>query len=74
MLKLRSDLQLGQLERNWRSGPFLILALAAFIVLAGIGTLIYNDRLYESMRRAETKSQAEVLAASVTAALDFDDA
>jgi signal transduction histidine kinase len=52
----------------------LILALAAFIVLAGIGTLIYNDRLYESMRRAETKSQAEVLAASVTAALDFDDA
>jgi hypothetical protein len=74
MLQPRSDSKPGQLESNWRSGPFLILALAAFIVLAGIGTLIYNDRLYESMRRAETKSQAEVLAASVTAALDFDDA
>ncbi len=74
MLQPRSDRGLSKLESNWRSGPFLILALAAFIVLAGIGTLIYNDRLYESMRRAETKSQAEVLAASVTAALDFDDA
>ena len=73
MLLPRSDRDLGKLESNWRSGPFLILALAAFIVLTGIGTLIYNDRLYESMRRAETKSQAEVLAASVTAALDFDD-
>jgi signal transduction histidine kinase len=52
----------------------MILSLAAFIVLAGIGTLIYNDRLYESLRMAETRSQAEVLAASVTAALDFDDA
>jgi signal transduction histidine kinase len=74
MLLQRSDRSLGKLKSNWRSGPFLILALAAFIVLAGIGTLIYNDRLYESMRRAETTSQAEVLAASMTAALDFDDA
>jgi signal transduction histidine kinase len=74
MLLPRSDHKLVQLESKWRSGPFLILALAAFIVLAGIGTLVYNDRLYESLRRAETKSQAEVLAASVTAALDFDDA
>jgi signal transduction histidine kinase len=74
MLLPRPDRDLIRMESNWRSGPFLILALAAFIVLAGIGTLIYNDRIYESMRRAETKSQAEVLAASVMAALDFDDA
>ena len=74
MLQKRINRPLGLIEGDWRSGPFLILALAAFIVLAGIGTLIYNDRLYESMRRAETNSQAEVLAASLTAALDFDDA
>jgi signal transduction histidine kinase len=58
---------------SWRSGPFLVLAFAAFIVLAGIGTLIYNDRSYDAWRRAETRSQAEVLAASLTAALDFGD-
>jgi signal transduction histidine kinase len=74
MLQPPSNRNLGQLQSNWRSGPLLIFALAAFIVLAGIGTLIYNDRLYESMRSAETKSQAEVLAASLTAALDFGDA
>jgi signal transduction histidine kinase len=58
---------------RWRSGPGLILALAAFIVLAGIGILLYNDRGYESARRAETRIQAEVLGASLTAALDFED-
>jgi hypothetical protein len=45
MLLPRAERPSSQLESNWRSGPFLILALAAFIVLAGIGTLIYNDRL-----------------------------
>lgn len=62
-----------KLAASWTAGSLLILALAAFIVLAGLGTLIYNDRQYDDDRGAETKSQAEVLAASLTAALDFDD-
>lgn len=63
----------ARLATSWSSGSFVILAVAAFIVLAGLGTLIYNDRQSDKQRFAETKSQAEVLAASLTAALDFDD-
>ncbi len=62
-----------RLETSWTSGSLLILVLAAFIVLAGLGTIAYNDHQYDTDRAAETRSQAEVLGASLTAALDFDD-
>jgi signal transduction histidine kinase len=56
-----------------KSAPWVIFALAAFIVVAGILTLINNDRNYLLLRQQETRSQAEILAASVAAAVDFGD-
>ena len=53
--------------------PWLVFAIAALIVFGGIITLANNDRNYSALRQQETQGQAEVLAESVRAAVDFGD-
>ncbi len=58
---------------NWRSGPVAIFALAFLLLLAGMGIIIQNEASYREIKAQETRVQAEILAATVAPALDFDD-
>jgi signal transduction histidine kinase len=62
------------LSRNWLNAPGMIVGIVILLVLAGIGVIIQNEAAYRDLQRQETRVQAEILAASVAAALDFDDA
>jgi len=52
-------------------GP--VFAGTILLLLIGIFAALYEDHLYESQRMEAAHGQAEILAASVTAALAFDD-
>ena len=43
------------------------------LLLAGIGIILQNEAAYRDLQAQETRVQADILAASVTAALDFGD-
>jgi PAS domain S-box-containing protein len=58
----------------WAAIPWLVLLGVASLLIAGIATAVYSDRLYQQQATREAQAQAAILAASVTAALDFDDA
>jgi signal transduction histidine kinase len=62
-----------RLGDKWGSGPGAIFAIALFLLLAGLGLIIQNEANYREIKAQETHVQAEILAATVTAALDFDD-
>ncbi len=51
----------------------LVLVVAGLLLAAGLSAALYNERAYRQAREHEIVSQAQVLAASVTAALSFDD-
>ena len=51
----------------------LVMVLAALLLVGGFLAAAFNDQYYRSAREREVASQAQVLAASVTAALAFDD-
>jgi signal transduction histidine kinase/ActR/RegA family two-component response regulator len=53
---------------------FLVLAAAAALLIAGVVMGIYNERQHQNMKAQSTDVQAQILAASVTAALTFDEA
>ena len=57
----------------WKSWPGIALLGAALIVLTGIATGLYNEEIYRIHRAREVSAQARILAASVTAALAFND-
>ena len=59
---------------RWRLMPGLTLATALLLLLASIGMAAFNEKLYRDQKQHEVRVQAEILAASVTAALAFDDA
>ena len=65
---------LGRLPETWRNAPVAIVATVALLLLAGIGIILQNEAAYRDLQAQETRVQAEILSASVTAALDFDDA
>ena len=48
--------------------------MALLLLVAGIGVIFQNEATYRELKVGETRVQAEILAASVTAALDFGDA
>jgi signal transduction histidine kinase len=50
-----------------------IFAIALFLLVAGLGTILQNEANYRQLKTEETRIQAEILAATVAAALDFDD-
>jgi signal transduction histidine kinase/CheY-like chemotaxis protein len=55
------------------NAPTAIVAIVALLLLAGIGIIAQNEAAYRELQSQETRVQAEILAASVTAALDFGD-
>ena len=56
------------------AAPATILVFVALLVLAGVGVIVQNEATYRDIQQQETRVQAEILAASVSAALDFGDA
>ena len=52
----------------------MIVAVVALMVLAGIGIIVQNEAASRELQAQQTRVQAEILAASVAAALDFGDA
>ena len=62
------------LPERWGNAPFAIVATVALLLLAGIGIILQNEAAYRDLQAQETRVQAEILSASVAAALDFGDA
>jgi signal transduction histidine kinase/CheY-like chemotaxis protein len=60
-------------RNGWTSTPLAIFAFAVLILLGGIGVIVQNEGSYGRARIEQTRGLAEVLAASATAAVDFDD-
>ncbi|MGQ0740991.1 MAG: ATP-binding protein [Alphaproteobacteria bacterium] len=58
---------------RWTMGPVLALAGAVLLLAAGVATAVYQNSLYTAQKTHEVTAQAQILAASVTAALDFND-
>ncbi len=61
-------------SRTWIDAPAVIVVVVVLLLLAGIGVIIQSEAAYRDLQQQETRVQAEILAASVTAALDFEDA
>jgi len=53
--------------------PAIALAAAALVSVAGVFGSLYEDQLYRTQKVDELGTQAKILAASVTAALAFND-
>ncbi len=62
-----------RLARRWGMAPAAIVGIVALLLLAGFGTIALNEAAYRDIQAQETRVQAEILAASVAAALDFGD-
>ena len=60
-------------SRSWIDAPAVIVAVVVLLLLAGIGVIMQSEAAYRDLQEQETRVQAEILAASVTAALDFED-
>jgi signal transduction histidine kinase/CheY-like chemotaxis protein len=58
---------------EWRTAPTAIFLIAMLIVAGGIGIILQNEVTFRSARDRQAMVAAEVLAGSVTAAVDFDD-
>jgi signal transduction histidine kinase len=58
---------------GWTSTPLAIFIFALLILLGGIAVIVQNEGSYDKARIEQTRGLADVLAASATAAVDFDD-
>jgi signal transduction histidine kinase len=65
---------LRRLAGNRWSLPVAVSLLVLLVLGTGLGVIFQNERNYRVQKLSETEVQAEILAASVTAALDFRDA
>jgi signal transduction histidine kinase len=63
----------ARLSERWSNRPLAIVAIVALLLLAGIGIILQNEAAYRDLQTQETRVQADILSASVTAALDFGD-
>lgn len=60
---------------RWRGFPIAVTGtLVALLLLAGILIVAQGEASYLAQKQRETHAQVDILAASVAAALDFDDA
>jgi signal transduction histidine kinase/CheY-like chemotaxis protein len=59
--------------RSWRRAPAAIFAVAVLILLGGVLVVVQNEGTYRGNRTQQALVQAEILAASVAAPLDFSD-
>jgi signal transduction histidine kinase len=64
---------LTKLPQRWSNAPVAIVSMVALLLLAGIGIIVQSEAAYRELQQQETRVQAEILAASVAAALDFGD-
>jgi signal transduction histidine kinase/CheY-like chemotaxis protein len=65
---------LPALVDRWPNVPALAGLFALLLLAAGLGVIFQNEAVYRTQKQNEAVVQAEILAASVTAALDFGDA
>jgi len=60
-------------RRLQRAIPWTALIGAVVLLLAGVAMAFYEEQLYQTQRLREVREEAEILAASETAALSFND-
>ena len=65
--------RLARLPERWSNAPVAIVAIVGLLLLTGIAVIFQNEAAYRDLQQQEARVQAEILAASVTAALDFAD-
>jgi len=58
---------------EWRTAPATIFVVAILIVVGGFAIIFQNEITYRATRDRQAAVAAQVLAASVTAAVDFSD-
>ena len=58
---------------EWRMAPATIFIVAVLILAGGVGIILQNESTFRAARNQQALVAAEVLAQSVTAAVDFDD-
>ena len=63
----------SRLARRWGLAPAAVGGIVVLLLLAGLGTVAQNEAAYRDLQVQETRVQAEILAASAAAALDFED-
>ena len=63
----------GRIWRSWRIIPLVALGGALTLLFAGVIAGLYGERLYHSQKAREVGVQADILAATVSAAVVFDD-
>ncbi|HEX2758962.1 MAG TPA: CHASE sensor domain-containing protein, partial [Rhizomicrobium sp.] len=59
--------------RRWNWPIVTALAAAVLLLLAGVGMARYEDQLYAAQQTRDVSEQAQILAASITAAVSFGD-
>ena len=69
----RRSLRRLRAQLGWSNAPAAIVLIVALLLLAGIGIIAQSEAAYRDLKTQETRVQAEILAASVVAALDFGD-
>jgi hypothetical protein len=62
-----------RMVREWNMPVAAALVAAALLLTAGILMAAYEERLYSEQQIKDVREQAEILAASVSAAILFDD-
>ena len=60
-------------KRNWSPTVIGALAAAAVLLAAGVLMAVYQEQLYSAQQAKSVREQAQILAASVTAAVVFSD-
>src|SRR5580692_338302 len=60
-------------QRVWLT-PIFAIVVAVSLMLAGLSMAVYNEHLAKAEKLRDVTVQADILSASVTAALAFDDA
>ncbi len=58
---------------EWRTAPFAIFLVALLILAGGVAIIFQNEVSFRAARDRQAMISAQVLAASVAAAVDFDD-
>jgi signal transduction histidine kinase len=64
----------ARLAERWPNVPIAAGVMAMLLLAIGLGVIFQNEGAYREQKLREAKVQADILAASVTAALDFGDA
>jgi hypothetical protein len=65
--------RVARLADRWPNVPVAAGIMALLLLGIGLAVIFQNESSYREQKLRETRIQAEILAASVTAALDFGD-